>query len=275
MNFFKKVQSSVYSPEFYKQVPMTSFGSALGYFLLLALFMAVIRSAIPVWEFVTVGQKEVDKFTTQALNVYPSELELKIQDGKVSTNVQEPYYVSIPSGIDEGEDSQYLAVIDTKTPFSAAQFNAYNTLAWVTEDSVFVKGDSQFRTIDLTEAENFTLNKSVVDSFAAKAAPWLKLVLPVVVIGIFLVMLLSNMFMLVSMLFTALIIWLILRLLNKGLSYADSYKVGMYALTLGFFLDALKEVMHFPGFPFMHTVITLVVVLVNFLPASKSPKSKR
>ncbi|HUQ84911.1 MAG TPA: DUF1189 family protein [Candidatus Limnocylindrales bacterium] len=272
MDFFKKVQNSVYSPEFYKKIPKQSFGTALKYFLLLTLLFTVLRSIAPVWNFITVGQKEIEKFTKNAVNIYPSDLTINIKDGKVSTNATEPYFVPIP----EDKTKSNLIVIDTKTPFSTTQFNQYKTVAWVTKDSIFVKGDEQgqLRTIDLSEAEDFTLNKTFVDSIVARISPWLMLIAPLAIAGIVFFVFLSNIFMLVSLLFIALLIWLLLKIIKKPLKYGESYKVGMYALTLGFFVDFLKEVLNLPGFPLMHTSLTLLVVLFNFISSSKPVKTK-
>ncbi len=276
MNFFNKVKNSIYSPQFYSEVPKKSFSSALVYFLLLAFLVTVIRSIVPIWDFATVGQKEINKFVSSAVDKYPSGLMVKIKDGKVTTNEKEPYIIPMPDG-NQGEGMQNLIVIDTKTPFSTTQFNKYQTLAWVTRDSVFVKDNDQvqFRTIDLSKTKDFTLNKAFINSIVVKVSPWLKLITPVAIVAIIVFMFLSNIFMLVYLFFVAVLIWLLLKLIKTPYSYWESYKVGMYALTLGFFVDIFFEIIHSPGVPLMHTVLTLLVVLFNFLPAKKAVRSKK
>lgn len=279
MNFLKKIKDSIYSPEFYSSVPGSSFGSALGFFVLLILALTIVQSIYPVWLFSTEGQKEIRKFSDKAVSVYPNELEVKIKDGQVSTNVKEPYVIAIPSEDNAGEN-QNLIVLDTKTPYSAAKFNEYKSLIWVTRDSVFVKGDKngQTKTFDLSSAKNFTLNKTVVNSFVAKASPWLKLITPVVIIAILVGIFMLYFFRLIYLFLLALLVFILLKIIKRPIPYTDSYKVVLYAVTLGFIVEVITIVAHQQSFPFMLTVITLLVVLFNFLPEQKkvapSKKSK-
>lgn len=275
MNFLLTIRNSIYSPSFYATIPQKSFGSALGYFLLLSLFLTIIQSISPVWGFLTVGQKEVETFVNQIEEAYPSELEVKIQNGKVSTNVQEPYFISLPQDKNRTTEdtTANLVVIDTKTPFSITQFNQYKAIAWVTKDSVFLKSDNngQIRTIDLSKVSDMSIDKAFVVSLFEKFSPWLKLITPLAILGILLGVYLLHTGRLVYLLFLAIVIWVLAKLLKRPLTYSGSYKVGLYAITLGFLIELLSDFVHFSGFPFMFTLITLIVVSVNFLPTrSKS-----
>jgi hypothetical protein len=274
MNFFKKIQNSIYSPEFYSDIPKQSFGSALKYFFLLILLVSVLSSIMPIYLFVTVGQQEVEKFVNQAGNAYPSELNIKIQNGKLTTNTKEPYLIPFLDDKTQTDGMQNLVVIDTKTPFTITQFNKYQTLAWVTADSVMLKdkNQGQLRAIDLTSIKNFNLNKQVINSYIAKASPLLRLLLPVIIIAIVVGLFVANIFLLVYLLFVAILIWLLLKLIKKPLSYGDSYKVGMYAITLELLIGIVSAFLHQPGFPFMGIIITLLVVWFNFHSTQKVVK---
>lgn len=277
MNFFEKVKDSIYSPEFYSEVPKQSFGTALKYFFLLILLVSVLSSINPIWQFLTVGQKEIEKFTAKATNIYPSDLSIKIQNGKLSTNAKEPYIIPMSEEGSNTEGIKNLVVIDTKTPFTVAQFNKYQTIAWVTGDSIMVKDEnkSQFRAIDLTQIENFTLNKQAVNSFIDKATPFIKLVVPIVIAGILVGLYIAHIFLLFYLLFVAVLIWALLKIIRKPLSYGEAYKVGMYAITLELLLGVAMGFFDLHGFPFMSLIVTLLVVLFNFQAApSQSPKPK-
>jgi len=211
----------------------------------------------------TKGKNEVNKFISDAQELYPQELEVVIKNGKVSTNAKEPYFLAV--------EEQKLIVIDTKTPFSTTKFNQYNALAWVSQDSVFIRDDSkgQLKTIDLSEVDDFTLNKAMVNEFFVKISPWFKFITPVVIVGIVFGIYILYMFKLSYLLFLALLILILLKIIKKPVSYGSAYKVGLYAMTLGLLLSTVMTVVKLPDVPFLFTLVTLSVVLFNFLPAQK------
>ncbi len=272
MNFFSTVKNSIYSPEFYKGVTQRSLFSAILYFLLLSVLVTIIQSINPIVSFVTVGEREVQKFVSSTVNSYPQELEVKIQNGKVISNVTEPYFIPIPAYMDSGAKSEYrnIAVIDTKTPFSASQFNTYKTLAWVSSDTVFILGDNkgQIKTIDLSKTSDFKINKTIINSFVQKFSPLLKLLTPIVVIFVFFGILFLHLLRFVYLFFLALLLKLLFNLLKQPKSYGDSYKIGLYAMTTATIFGLLLGFVHFPGIPLSFTVITIIMVALNF-PSSK------
>jgi len=269
MSFLKKIKNSIYSPTFYSGIPQKSFGSAIGYFLLLSLFLTIIQSIVPVWKFSTEGQMEIKKFVNKVTDIYPPELELKIQKGKVSTNVIEPYFVPLPFAKDKTENISNLIVIDTKTPFSIDQFNQYKTFVWITEDSVITRNEGKIQVNDLSKAPNTTINRAFVVSQINKFSPWLKFITPLVIIGILIGIYIMYSGRLIYLLLLAVTIWILAKLFKKPLTYGGSYKIGLHAITLGFFVDLLFGWIHFSGFPFMFTLISLLVVFVNFLQTQK------
>jgi len=265
MNFLDTVKQSIYSPAFYSKVPKTSFSKPFVYFLFLILLLTIIQAIVPAWGLITVGQKQMTMFVKNLANSYPSELEVTIDHGMVSTNVEEPYVIPLPQDKNRSsEQPQNLVVIDTKTPFSVTQFNNYNAAAWVTKDAVFTKNSNgQIRTMDLSKISHFVINKSLAESLYNKISPWLVLIMPLIVVfmlfGIYMVYLAN----LLYLFFLALLIWLLARVIKKELSYGQSYKVGLYAMTLGFIVDIVFSILRLHGFPFMFTILTLAVVFAN------------
>ncbi|MGE5042090.1 MAG: DUF1189 family protein [Candidatus Levyibacteriota bacterium] len=275
MGFLNTIRNSIFSPEFYASIPKKSAFSALGYFLLLSLLLTIIQSVQPFMAFVNYGQPEIQKFVNQAAEAYPSGLEVTIQKGQVHTNVQEPYVIPLP-GNDNNGTYKNLVVIDTKTPYSSSQFNAYRTVAWVGKDTVFMVGDNngQIKTVDLSKVSDFKLNRTSVDSFITQVKPWLKVITPVVAVGIILGLFMLHVFRLLYLLFLALLIWLLAKIMKKNQSYGVSYKMGMYAMTLGMVLEVVFDFAHFSGFPFLFTLVALGVVTINLNPAPAAPTVK-
>jgi hypothetical protein len=264
MGFFRTIRDSIYSPKFYSEIPQKKFRSAFGYFFLLVFILTVFSSILPINEFINKGRPAIDDFVKKTINIYPKELELKIENGKVSSNVKEPYFITLPKEWTNNKNGNgNLVVIDTATPYSAEQFNEYKSLAWVTKDSIFYREENQIKTADLSKVNNMTINKAFVDKLFAKFSPWLKWITPIVSAAIILGIYMSYTSKLFYLLFLALLIMVTANLLKKPLSYKDSYKTGLYAMTLGFFVDFILGFTNIRGFAFMFTLIALVVVLLN------------
>lgn len=277
MNFVKKIISSVYSPSFYQEVIHQSFWKALRYYLLLSLLLTLIGV---VSLFQTIGQKipaTVENVVKQAIDFYPPELVVTINQGQVSTNVEEPYFINLPATEDKIDQPNNLLVIDTKTPFSSTQFNQYKTIAWLTKDSLFyLNSDSnrgEIRGMDLSKVNDFSVNKNLVSDLSNKSAPWLKVLGPILLMLTGLGIYLSFGFRLIYLLIFTLIVWIVLIVTKRRLSYRQLYKMGIYAMTPALILSQLvsasQNFSNFQGFPFMFTIITLVVVILN-LPKNKS-----
>ena len=277
MNFYKKIVSSVYDPAFYKRLPKESFGIAFGYYLLLSLFLAgltVAFVAFPVARQVNQLQIYLD---TELVTAYPQNLMISIHNGIVHTNVDEPYFIPLVFL----DNRNNFIVIDTKTPFSQHQFDIYNSYVWLSKDTVFYKSDrnGEIRAYDLSKVTDFTLNKEALQNFVNSVSPWIKFLTPALLLIIFIVLYLGYLFKLIYLFLLAFIFWLIAKKMLPGLSYANSYKVALHAVTLGFLISAglamLNAYTHVYTFPFMETIVTITVFVSNFWKTKTSRKSTK
>lgn len=261
MNFFTQIKNSIYSPSYYTEIPKKSFGDSLKYFFALIFILSAIQATSWIYSYLTVGKGVVDKIADRAASIYPSELEIMIEDGQVSTNVEEPYYITVP---ELAAESANLLVIDTKTPYSSAKFNEYKTAVWLSKDSIFYKGNNKVEVMDLSKQQtNFVLNKSVYDGLVSTIRPYLSLITPVVVVGSILVIFIGNIFLLVYLLLLSALIFLLVKLLKKSLTFGQSYKVGLHAITLPLIITTLMDLVGIAGFSFMFTIIALVAAIIN------------
>jgi hypothetical protein len=286
MAFFKTVKESIYSPTFYATVPKKTFGSAFKYFVLLALLVAVF-SAIrmePVF-FKTVPQW-IDDFTKNAAEIYPNDLVVNVIDGQVSINQPEPYLIPVPANLKEDMNKAgifNLLVVDTVTPFSAGQLDEYGALAWLMEDGIAVKSNQrngEVRTYSLSQARDFTIDRQKVDELFTKLQPYAKFAInfsgPILFVFFVIAVFIGGLFRMVYLLLFAVVTYVVGKLLKVKLTYGQAYKVSMYAVTLGILIDlVLMFVGAFitvPQIPYLFTMVTTAVVLVN-LQAMKKVKA--
>lgn len=265
MKFLQTVQDSVYSPAFYTTILKKSLKESVVYFLLLVLLLTIINLTTLMKPLLIEAPSAAQDFAQNIINCYPKDLEVKITGGQVSLNEKEPYFI-------KSCESQNLGVIDTRTAFSASKFDEYKVPAWVTKDAVIYKKDNfETRTYSLTKINDFKLNKEVINSFYNKLSPYLNFIGPILVLFSFVGIFLSFNFRLLHLLLLASLIWLLGKLFKNTISYGQSYKLGLHAITLGLIVDLLINLVrpwtHFYGFPFMVSILTLGVVTFNlFLP---------
>lgn len=268
-NFFNDFQLSLYSPKFYAHIKTKSLLGCLGYFFMLVLVLTLIQTAfLSNYIFVKIPSS-AQSFISQAINYYPQELEININNGTAQTNVKEPYF--IPLSLDDAQKDSLnnLVVIDTKTAFSTTQFEQYKTIVWLNKDSVYYKTDkNEVKIMPLSKMQNTKIDKSSVQSLVDKILPWVNFLGPLLFVLVFFGFYLAYSGVLVYLLLLALIIFLISKALKWGFSYKQSYKVSLYAITLPLLVDVLINITSpytgFRGFTFMFSLLTLIVVGVNF-----------
>ncbi len=270
MNFLQTIKSSVYNPQFYESLKKKSLGSTIKYFFLLILIVTLLNVLLLSYSLLVQIPQDLKVFINQAVTSYPSDLVVEINNGIVSTNAEEPFFVPFPATDQEASEGyNNLIVIDTKTPYSAAQFTQYKTVGWLTRDSFFYQSNNnnEQRSMALTEIGNFILNKDLVNEWVSKASPWLNAVGPLLMIFMFLVFFIGLTFKLLYFFILAALIFILSAVFKWELTYKTSYITAIYAATLGLFMDtaviATSTYTGFTGFPFLFTLITLCVATVN------------
>jgi hypothetical protein len=271
MNIIQVVLQSIYGPRFYREVRKGSLGSAMKYFFFLGL---ILMTAYSLYLSVSsVGY--INSLLKSAPDMYPGNLEVKIHNGAVKTNAKEPYFIPMPGG---SEEVKNIVVIDTKTAFNQDMFKKYDTLAWLTKDSIFFMDDDggQVRALDLTEVKDFAVNKNFINGWITKIASYMPLIAVGIFVFFFIFLYIFFMFNLIPILFVAFIIWLCAKKMAHKLTYKQSYIVGIYVATGGLVLSTLLEIFA-PGLsmPFMMIVLAVAIFLVNFSSEFKKSKKKK
>lgn len=145
--------------------------------ILAALFLALLLTIQPSFfifkNVLPVVQNAESKVTTLVNEVYPEELEIKIKNGRASTNVTEPYYVSIRQETlenlfnfqqsDQNTKSKIrLLAIDTKG--KADDFERYQSMALLTESSLIYYNDNNINIYSLQKIQDLTINKTTIET---------------------------------------------------------------------------------------------------------------
>lgn len=223
-------------------------------------------------------EPDVDAYAQRLIDFYPEELTLTIQDGKLSTNVEEPYFVDL-AGLIFSEDSagtpswaeflpKNLLVIDTVTPFSTGQFDDYGTMFWLSGDSFYSKQDDGVSVNSLSEAKDMVINKELVDPLMDEGWATFKPMIPRILTGFaFAFVLLLWISRFIYGLFLAILTLGISAIRKVSFTYGQAYNATLHAMTLPILLQTFFWVTWpwtgFGGYPFFFSILTLLMVALQ------------
>lgn len=284
--FFKAIPASVYSPSFYSSVPQRSFWKGFWHlvFITFALFFI---GAVVAWTYFLSHKDDIDSFI-QKLNFYPEDLVITIQNGEASTNWMVPYKLRLEDipvfqniesevfrqGFKQGwEDEisyEYLVIVDTSQNYSPEVFIEKNSFVWLAKDTLALHGDvsNNIKVISLSEVKEVVINKTLVDEFLENI--WTAILPFLITVSVFMLIIFSTFtvaFRLLYLLFFGLLVWLMSAILKANLDYGQSYKIGLYAITLPIIaqtsLLTASLWLDFQRIPFLFTLLGLIVVALN------------
>ncbi len=281
MKIIDDIKSSVYNPAYYSEVVNKPFSYSFKYFLSLMGFLALIATVLFSFTALPDIIGFINGFESKALGYYPNELEVTIKDGKVSTNVEEPYLIKMPAefkninavsnnksaeAVPKPEEMENLLVIDTKSPLTVDLFRSYKTTALLGADSfIYYKGNGVVNIQSLSKVSDVVINKAKVSLIVGELMPYIK-ALPVILVPVVFIFMLAGLISskLFYLVFGAFAIWLLAMIKNKKLKYIKAYQIGFHAITLGVILES-TIFWFYPvlEFPFLFIIIMLIVVWIN------------
>lgn len=269
-NLFIHIKKSIYSPEYYQELLTKPLVFSWKYYSAFACVLALFITIASSFAFVPWVNKTVHEFPEQFFAYYPDALQVEINKGVVTSNVTEPYFLPIPEllkqGLPPGNSGESLMVIDTVTPFSFEQFAAYKSMVWLGGSQLALRDDKGGVRIEALDPQmNFTVNEQTLSTIEQRFHPWYKFAAVLAVIVVFLGLLISFGINFAYLLFGALFILLIGRLLKQRFGYGTAYRIGLHAMTLPVLLDTLFSALNIPllHLPFLFTAAMLAIVVVN------------
>lgn len=275
---------SLTDPEYYKDILVAPFSFSLKYlfFLLLIIsFISSVATAVGIGAITPFIPTFIEKAKDAVVNLYPQELVVTLDQGKIKTNVDEPYYIEFPASIGKNIGAyQHLITIDTKAQVS--DYPTYKSIALVTYDSVVIPDDKSgsgqtgayrvFPLGDIPESSGkLLIDKQVYSSLVGKVTPYLDY-LPGLAIGGIVFSLIVLPFILTAfdlgsklfyLLFIGLILWLVAKIMKKTLRYSQIYRMSMHALTWPIMISIVLGFVHV-AVPLLATLVLVIFMIVVF-----------
>ena len=274
-NLLQKFKNSIYGPQFYTVLNDKPLGFSLGYYAgffgLLILVGTIVASFLVIPKLIVF----VDRAGEEISMLYPEELVVTINDGEVSTNMEEPVLIPFTSAFEEvlrdreagersmnfGTTTPYLIAIDTRE--NGVTEGEYVALVTITKNTIIYPSQSGGFTIDpIPPDAHGVITKPLVDHALAALGRWANFI-PV---GFVLVALLAGIvyavFHLLYLLLASLLLMLVLAAKGLPVEYARAYQIGLHALT-GPILVKLALFPLLPNIPFLFTLLLLAFAWVN------------
>src|SRR5579871_5156833 len=138
MNFLLTIKNSIYNPSFYRTIPNTSLGKALGYYLLLCLIITVLQLAFLAFPTATGVQSFLQTATKETVTAYPKDLTIQIHNGIASINQEQPYIIPL---CDDKNTCQNI-ILDTRNEQTSNYFSKADTLVVLTKNAIFLRDNN-------------------------------------------------------------------------------------------------------------------------------------
>lgn len=277
--FFYSFKKSLFEPKYYKDVAKVKFWFSFKYLLCLLFIFVIFKSVVLGGQYLKSRpqiQPGVNKLFTYAENFYPKDLELKIRNNQLSTNVNEPYIFDPDLG--EGQINQrHLLIIDTKG--SIEDYPNYNTYVLATKNALVYPSKSANSRIEQTAVlyfrdlkQNLTLNKKIYDNFLNIIKPFTYKVLffadNIFLAFIFLFLIFGTLFwagwIMFGLLFLTFFVWIVSLIFKRQYGYGSLYKMGLHAVTWPLFInEVFRYILPIPRFYSLIFLVWMLVVLFS------------
>lgn len=248
--------NSLFNPSFYRELINESFGKAFGYLYLLLVILGVIQSTyfgsklIPLYP---VLERKVQLFKKLAMKFYPTELELSLKNGELSTNVKEPFYLYFPKELFGEKTDTPIAVIDTAAKLD--DYESYKIPVLITKKGLIAPGKDNDSRVYLfssilkeSKVKEFSFDKKMFQTLVDQAVPvvnkvpqYVRLaVISFLVVWPFLGSLLYLGWKLLTLLISTVVLVLISRVLKKEIAFAQLYILSMFGITLPLMISQIQ-----------------------------------
>ncbi|MCL5970688.1 MAG: DUF1189 domain-containing protein [Patescibacteria group bacterium] len=212
-----------------------------------------------------------NKTMTIINEVYPDELEIKIKNGYVSTNVTEPYFVNANmekiENIMLNKKTTYtkskvrILTIDTKAKDS--DLEKYQSMALLTQTSLVYYQDGKVNTRDFRDVKDVTINKKLIVSKAKEFIQSYR-INNLTQVGIFAMPLLMILFyffiLIIELLLTSLLVYFMVKVNELSIGFRKTFRYTTFLSLIPFITGSLLSS---PGI-FNTSLITILILSFTY-----------
>ena len=287
--FVRTFWNSLTKPSYYKDIKEAKFSFSFKYLLslfLLVSFIVGVSISARTLGFISQAPKFVEDTKSFMVETYPKELKLTLKEGKITTNVKEPYFIDLAEDKKAAiEPFKHLIVINTKG--SVEDIKSLDSLFLLTSDNLIVSEGSasgSYRVISLNNAlskipNGVSIDKTLFTSILDKFTPYALKVLPRIIIAVSLLILIfypllrgtfGFIFQAIFLLPAALVLFVGAKIAKRKLSFKKMYQMSLHGATIPV---TLSFMFGFSGlYPYLSIVSWLAFFVFMFVVISKLEK---
>ena len=229
MGFFKKFLNSLFNFKAYNTFLAQTTGKAVLYMLILCALLGIINCT----SFASYLNSYLPPFKEELEKNVP---EFEFKNGKLTFEGDMPIVI-------KDEEADIIVYIDTENPIDNSILDDYSNGFLITSDSFSVKQGINTQSMNLSSLNGTNLNKDTFIDFIPNKIPMFF----IMVVYIFFVL-----FLFLSKLIGAFIILgiagtILSKIMNKPLKYSESFRLGLYALTVPMLISTLCFLLTFVG----------------------------
>lgn len=249
--FARTFWNSLTKPSYYKDINDAKFSFSFKYLLslfLLVSFIVGVSISARTLGFISQTPKFVESTKGFMVETYPKELTLTLKEGKITTNVKEPYFVDLAEDKKAAIESfKHFIAISTKG--NPEDIKNLDSLFLLTADNLVVSEGSasgNYRVISLNNTlskipNGVSMDKTLFTSILDKFTPYVLKVLPRIIIGISLLILIfypllrgtfGFIFQAVFLLPASLVLFVGAKIAKRKLSFTKTYQMSLHGATI-------------------------------------------
>ena len=279
--FFYIYYKSLTTVKYYQDILKTELGFSMKYFFVLAIIVTLIVATVNLVPAVPRIESTIDSILTQSQELYPEDLVITIENGRMSTNQPDPVIIPMPQvpGVQEPDpavDFDNLVIIDEEG--TLGDMEEYSTLFLVNESNILMWSEGRIEVYPLRDFPNTEITRETISNLVERFEGWVRLVPYIVVVLVFVALLFYYLgFRLVYLLPVALIFFIIGSIRGLNLTYGKYYQVGLHTITLPLTVELISALAGVPIlFPFWFFIVNILFgdLVISSLEAKKAPKSE-
>ncbi len=243
MKFFINLWRSVTSFRFYKEIAFQKVSKSIGY-LFLFIFLITLALSMKYSTVLIQGMAEVSKELGDRLP------EIRIENGVVSTDVQEPFII---------EEKDFIFIIDTTGKITTVDPSYKQGILLTRNKLIHRQSEIETRAYDLSKIKSFTVNKEAMERWRKASS---RFAFPFLVVILFPYYVVAKQ---IQILFFSLIALIANTATKANLKYENLFNISLFALTPPVLLATIFNLagLRIPLFlsVFLYTVIYIIFLI--------------
>ncbi len=267
--FITDFKRSLYDFKWYKEIERGEHPLRISYTTILSLISALVTVIVLTISLYTILIPSVGEEINKQ---FPEDLVITIKSGELSINQPMPYRFEFSEEEKKNnkEGKFNILVIDTEAEADLDSTQKYETYAFANKTTVVIEEDSpEIKAYPLKDFPDTVLSRDSIQGWFGtfKDYSWILpiIVFPFVAFYIFVCLL-------ILFLVSGGLLWIIMKIASRDLSFARAFAISMYAYTFIFILD-LVLLFVYGSFGFLVSVLITVLLgcLFLFMPDQNVP----